>query len=173
MPGCFWKYLLYISPVSDNTELEVISSLNNFIGTSEAISYLTSTLIHQYFNHLHNIVSTRSPIYLHAVGKSSVLSFISSKNNNTVCTLLLDCGKQQLTITFSLSLHNVWFLSIDCKPMIPIFHLGSWKVPGSLLPPCMAVILTFLMKLSFCFVPFWVCPFYSLEWCHCLTSASY
>lgn len=30
-------------------------------------------------------------------------------NNNTLCPLLLDCGKQQLIISFSLSLHNMWF----------------------------------------------------------------
>lgn len=84
-------------------------------------------------------------------------------NNNTVCTLLLDCGKQQLG-SFSLSLHNMWFLRIDCIPMIPVIWLRSWKIPRYLLSPCMAVTLTFLVKLSFCFVPFWICPLFDVEW---------
>lgn len=41
-----------------NAELEVIPRLKNLTGNSEALSYLTSTLIYWYFDHLQNTVST-------------------------------------------------------------------------------------------------------------------
>lgn len=77
-------------------------------------------------------------------------------NNNILCPLLLDCGKQQLIISFSLSLHNMW---IVCILMVPVICPGSQEFSVSLLSPCTAVILTFLMKLSLCSMPFSTGPF--------------
>lgn len=61
-------------------------------------------------------------------------------NNNTLCPLLLDCRKQQLIISFSVSLHIVWFLKIDCTLMVPVICLGSQEFSVSFLSPCTAVI---------------------------------
>lgn len=87
----------------------------------------------------------------------------------TLCSLLLNCWKQQPIISFSLSSHHRWFLRNNCIPRIPVICLRSWGFPVSFVFLYLGVILTFLIKLSFCFLSFLSVPFF---WCRIRRVAS-
>lgn len=65
----------------------------------KAVSYLTSTLIKQYLDHL-KILCQHNLLVM--VGNVLLFRFFLSLTpiNNTVFPLFLDCGKQQLIISF-------------------------------------------------------------------------
>lgn len=160
--GCFRNCLCYVPLLSENTEMEVTSPLKNLTGTRKSLSYLTSILIHQYFFYIYKILCQQGPqfsyVLLRIVFLFQVL-YALTPSNNTLCPLLLDSGKQQLIISFPLSLHNTWFLRIDCILMIPDICVGSQEFSVSFLSPCTAVIPSFLIKLSLYSLPFSTGPF--------------
>lgn len=120
-----------------------------------------------YFNpsillNIYKIICQQGPQFSYVLLRTVFLSwvlYVLTPNNNTLCPLLLDCGKQQLIISFSLSLHNMWFLRTVCMLTVPVICLGSQEFSVSFLPPCTAVIPALLIKLSFCSVPFSRGPF--------------
>lgn len=140
--GCFQKYLLYVSifwklwnrgyiPIKEFSRCQEIYIIFNFYFNPSILLNICKILCQQ---------GPQFSYFLLRIVFLFWILYVLTPNNNTLCPLLLDCGKQQLIISFSVSLHIVWFLRIDCTLMVPVICLRSQEFSVSFLSPCTAVI---------------------------------
>lgn len=124
--GCFWKCLCYMPlfseknwntgyiPIKEFNRYQEVYIIFNFYFNPSILLNIYKILCHQGLQF--------SYVFLRIVFFFWVL-YVLTLNINSLCPMLLDCAKQQLIISFSLSLHNMWFLRTVCMLTVPVI----WK----------------------------------------------